>query len=89
MPITLVDTTTACESLLPLLKRVGRGNHKIEVKLLSSCYSGMPDTMRVCAISRRLIEILAAHTDVAQLVEHWIPNPGVGGSSPSVRAIFP
>ena len=24
-------------------------------------------------------------TGVAQLAEHWIPNPGVGGSSPSVR----
>lgn len=24
-------------------------------------------------------------TGVAQLAEHWIPNPGVGGSSPSAR----
>ena len=28
------------------------------------------------------------HTSVAQLVEHWIPNPGVGGSSPSWCAIW-
>ena len=25
-------------------------------------------------------------TGVAQLAEHWIPNPAVGGSSPSARA---
>ena len=26
------------------------------------------------------------YTSVAQLVEHWIPNPGVGGSTPSWSA---
>ena len=25
---------------------------------------------------------------IAQLVEHWSPKPGVGGSSPSAPAIF-
>ena len=29
-----------------------------------------------------------ALTGVAQLVEHWIPNPTAGGSSPSTRAAF-
>ena len=27
----------------------------------------------------------ATHADVAQLVEHWLPKPGVAGSSPVVR----
>ena len=26
------------------------------------------------------------HACVAQLVEYWLPNPGVSGSSPDVRA---
>ena len=25
------------------------------------------------------------HADVAQLVEHWLPKPGVAGSNPVVR----
>ena len=29
-----------------------------------------------------------ANTSVAQLVEHWSPKPGVGGSNPSRRAIL-
>lgn len=27
-----------------------------------------------------------AYTELAQLVERWIPNPNVGGSNPSFRA---
>ena len=34
-----------------------------------------------------MIEYLLTHnTDVAQLVEHWSPKPGVGSSSLSIRA---
>ena len=31
-------------------------------------------------------DTLHLHTSVAQLVEHWSPKPGVGGSSPPRRA---
>ena len=33
-----------------------------------------------------LIYTINGETGLAQLVEHWSPKPGVGGSSPSIRA---
>src|SRR5258705_13945720 len=33
------------------------------------------------------LESAGLHADVAQLVEHWLPKPGVVGSSPIVRSL--
>ena len=32
-----------------------------------------------------VLAVFTFRTGVAQLAEHWIPNPAVGGSSPSAR----